>query len=291
MEWRFLPPLSALRAFSAFAEQGNVVGAGDVLGVSHAAISQQLRVLETHLNVSLLDRSGRALRLTDEGEQLARSLRGGFALIGEGVAAVTGARDARPLHISVTPTFAASWLMPRLAGFRAMHPDIDLMIDPTTDVVTLGPDGIDVAIRFGQGGWSGLESALLWESTLVVVGAPSLVGETAYADLDALARLPWMEELGTSESTNWLQTHGVTQRAVGVIRVPGNFLIDGARDGQGVAATVRRFVERDIEAGRLRVLHEEQRSGSGYHIVTRAGVMRAPLKAFVNWLKREGRTP
>lgn len=291
MDWRSLPPLSALRAFSAFAEQGNVVDAGDALGVSHAAISQQLRLLETHLNLGLLDRSGRALRLTDEGEQLARSLRGGFALIGEGVAAVTGARDARPLHISVTPTFAASWLMPRLAGFRAMHPDIDLMIDPTTDVVTLGPDGIDIAIRFGQGGWSGLESALLWESTLVVVGAPSLIGETAYADLEALARLPWMEELGTSESTNWLQKHGVKQRAVGVIRVPGNFLIDSARDGQGVAATVRRFVERDIEAGRLQVLHEEQHSGSGYHIVTRTGVMRTPLKAFVSWLKREGRAP
>jgi LysR family glycine cleavage system transcriptional activator len=291
MEWRSLPPLSALRAFSAFAEQGNVVDAGDVLGVTHAAISQQLRVLETHLNVALLDRSGRALRLTDDGEHLARSLRGGFALIGEGVAAVTGARDARPLHISVTPTFAASWLMPRLAGFRAMHPDIDLMIDPTTDVVLLGSNGIDVAVRFGRGGWDDVESTLLWESSMVVVGAPSLVGDTAYADLEALARMPWMEEFGTSESKDWLKAHGVLQPAAGLIRVPGNFLIDGARDGHGVAATVRRFVEPDIEAGRLRVLHEEQRSGSGYHIVTRAGAMRAPLKAFVNWLKREGRTP
>lgn len=291
MEWRSLPPLSALRAFSAFAERGNVVDAGESLGVSHAAISQQLRVLENHLNVALLDRSGRALRLTDEGEQLARSLRGGFALIGEGVAAVTGARDARPLHISVTPTFAASWLMPRLARFRSAHPDVDLMIDPTTELVTLGPDGIDVAIRFGRGNWDGLETTLLWESSMVVVGAPSLVGETSYADLEALARLPWMEEFGNSESKSWLQAHGVTGRAAGLLRVPGNLLIDGARDGQGVTATVRRFVERDIEAGRLRILHEEQLCGSGYHIVTRAGVMRAPLKAFVSWLKREGRTP
>ncbi len=289
MEWKYLPPLSALRAFSAFAEQGNVVEAGDALGVSHAAISQQLRLLETHLGVGLLDRSGRALKLTDQGEQLALSLRGGFALIGEGVAAVIGARDARALHVSVTPTFAASWLMPRLAGFRAMYPDIDLMIDPTTDLAVIGPDEADVAIRFGRGGWSGLDSELLWESSMVVVGAPSLVGDTAYADLEALARLPWMEEFGNSESVNWLQSHGVTQRAVGKIQVPGNFLIDGVRDGQGVAATVRRFVERDIDAGRLRVLHEEHQSGSGYHIVTRAGVMRASLKAFVGWLRREGR--
>ena len=196
MDWRSLPPLSALRAFAAFAQTGNVVAAGDVLGVSHAAISQQLRVLENHLNAALLDRSGRALRLTQEGEQLASALRGGFALMGEGVAAVTGARDARPLHISVTPTFAASWLMPRLAGFRAEHPDIDLMIDPTADVVTLGADGIDVAIRFGRGGWLGVEATLLWQSSMVVVGAPALVGGTAYADLDALSKFPWWRSSG-----------------------------------------------------------------------------------------------
>jgi LysR family glycine cleavage system transcriptional activator len=290
MDWRNLPPLSAMRAFAAFAEYGNVVAAGDALGVSHAAISQQLRLLETHLNVSLFDRSGRALQITDDGRQLAHALRGGFALMGEGVAAVTGARDARPLHISVTPTFAASWLMPRLAGFRAAHPDTDLMIDPTPEVVTLSPDGIDLAIRFGKGNWAGLDSTLLWESSMVVVGAPALVGNTAYADLDALARLPWMEETGDSEATSWLQAHGVTKRAAGLLRVPGNLLIDGARDGQGVTVTVRRFVERDIEAGRLRVLHEEQGIGSGYYIVTRPGVMRAPLKAFVKWLEREDKT-
>ena len=68
-------------------------------------------------------------------------------------------------------------------------------------------------------------------------------------------------------------------------------MIDGVRDGQGIAVTVRRFVERDIEAGRLRVLHEETREDSGYHIVTKAGVMRAPLKAFVTWIKREARKP
>lgn len=291
MDWRALPPLSALRAFAAFADAGNVVAAGVALGVSHAAISQQLRLLEGHLNVSLLDRSGRALQMTPEGAQLALALRGGFALMGEGVAALTGARDARPLHISVTPTFAASWLMPRLAGFRAAHPDVDLMIDPTADVVTLSPDGIDLAIRFGRGGWHGLDSALLWESTMVVVGAPALVGDMDETDLDALARLPWMEEFGNSESTSWLQKQGVTRRGAGMLRVPGNLLLDGARDGQGIAVTVRRFVERDIEAGRLRVLHEETGTGSGYHIVTRAGLMRAPLKAFVAWLKREGLTP
>jgi LysR family glycine cleavage system transcriptional activator len=246
-------------------------------------------VLEDHLNVSLFDRSGRALILTQEGEQLASALRGGFALMGDAVGALTGARDARPLNISVTPTFAASWLMPRLAGFRAAHPEIDLMIDPTADVVALEPDGIDVAVRYGRGGWDHVDATMLWQSSMVVVGAPALVGDTAYADIDALAQFPWMEEFGNSESTSWLERHGVNEKARGMLRVPGNLMIDGARDGQGIAVTVRRFVERDIEAGRLRVLHEEGDPGSGYHIVTRKGVMRAPLKAFVTWLNREAR--
>lgn len=76
-----------------------------------------------------------------------------------------------------------------------------------------------------------------------------------------------------------------------MLRVPGNLMVDGARDGQGIAVTVRKFIEHDIDAGRLRVLHEEQSADTGYHIVTRQGVQRAPLKAFVTWLKREARSP
>lgn len=292
MDWRALPPLSALRAFSAFAQCGNVVAAGDALGVSHAAISQQLRVLEGHLGVALLDRSGRALRLTAQGAQLAQAVQAGFARMGEGVAQVTGARDARPLHISVTPTFAARWLMPRLAGFRAEYPDIDLMIDPTAKLVTLRPDGIDLAIRFGAGGWPGLDSSMLWESTMVVVGAPALVGDAPRPDLEALARFPWIEEIGTSETTSWLRKQGFAGRVKGVLRVPGNLMVDGARDGQGIAVTVRKFVERDIAAGRLRVLHEAQAAGTGYHIVTRSeDVLRAPLRTFIRWLKCEAAEP
>ena len=267
------------------------MAAGAALGVSHAAISQQLRVLEGHLNVTLLDRSGRALRLTPKGERLAHEIGGAFAQMHEAVAEVTDALDARPLHISVTPTFAARWLMPRLAGFRAANPDIDLMIDPTADVVTLSPDGIDVAIRYGTGDWPDLDASLLWESSMVVVAAPSLVGDLACDDLEALAQFPWIEEFGNSESTSWLKQHGVATCAASVLRVPGNLMVDGARDGQGVAVTVRRFVERDIEAGRLRVLHEEENAGTGYYIVTRQGVQRAPLKAIISWLKREARTP
>lgn len=287
MRWRNLPPLSALRAFAAFASAGNVVAAGDALGVSYAAISQQLRALEAHLDVALVDRSGRALQLTPDGRTLAAALNTGFAGMIAAAEEITGARDDRPLHISVTPTFAASWLMPRLPDFRRLHPDVDLTIDPSSELVTLGADGADMAIRYGKGPWHALENEMLLRSAMVVVGAPALVGEAAPVDIARLAELPWLEEVGTTECTNWLAQHGMLRPTRGkVLQVPGNLMLDGARDGQGIAVTVRAFVERDIAAGRLRVLHEERSDNKGYHIVVRPGVQRPALKAFVVWLRR-----
>lgn len=290
MRWRNLPPMSALRAFAAFAQGGNVVAAGEALGVSHAAISQQLRALEGHLGVALLDRSGRQLRLTEAGETLARALSQGFADMIEACEEITGARDDRPLHISTTPTFAASWLMPRLPDFRTRHPGVDLSIDPSANLVSLSAEGVDMAIRYGQGPWPGLENEMLLRSPMVVVAAPALVGEGDLPPLEALGRYPWLEEYGTTESTNWLREKGVLGPSRGgLMQVPGNLLLDGARDGQGLAVTVKAFVERDIAAGRLRVLHREERDEKGYHIVTRPGVLRPTLKAFVAWLRRQGR--
>lgn len=289
MDWRTLPPMSALRAFAAFAQTRNIVAAGDALGVSHAAISQQLRALEGHLDVALLDRSGRSLALTTSGEHLAQALQISFVGMIEAVEAITGQYETRPLHISVTPTFAASWLMPRLPKFRAAHEDVDLMIDPSPNVVTLSAEGIDVAIRYGAGPWPGVEAEMLLQSPMVVVAAPSLVGEGPLPDLNVLADYPWLEEIGTSEATSWLRRFGVSRAKKGMVQVPGNLMLDGARDGHGVAVTVREFVTRDIAAGRLRELHTEDTPDTGYQIVTRPGVQRKWVKAFTAWLRCEGR--
>jgi LysR family transcriptional regulator, glycine cleavage system transcriptional activator len=290
MEWRNLPPLAALRAFAAYVDTGSVVAAGKVLSVSHAAVSQQLRSLESHLGVSLLDRSGRAMRLTNDGEILAQGCADGFASITRAIELVTGAEAARPLHISPTPSFAAAWLMPRLSEFRAAHPGINLILNPTADLVTLTPGGVDVSIRYGTGGWEGLEDEMLVDTSIVVVAAPALVAGHDTSDISRLGELPWLEEVGTTESSRWLATHG----AIGGLRgpltqVPGNLMLDGARDGQGVAVTVRTFVEADIQAGRLLILHEDATPDAGYHLVTRPGVQRPALRAFIRWIRKAAR--
>lgn len=287
MSWRNMPSLISLRALDAFATEGNVVKAGKILNVSHAAISQHLRQLEDHMGVALVDRGGRSLVLTDEGEQLARALRLGFGAITTAVEDLMQTDAARPLHISCTSTFATIWLMPRLPDFRAKHPEIDLMLDPNPRVVTLEPGGVDMAIRHGDGNWPGLDVEMLVPSAMSVVASPALLDGRQNVTPKDLAELPWLEEIGASEADAWFKEHGVdlVSRAAR-IQLPGNLLIEGVRAGQGVAVTVRKFVEADLASGRLVELFCDE-VARGYFVVTRPGVLRPPVKAFLQWLRRQ----
>lgn len=287
MNWQSLPPIPALRAFGAFVDKGSLAEAGDALNVSHAAISQQLRQLERYLDLALFDRSGRSLELTAAGEQLAAATSVGFQRMIDTVEELTGADVDRPLHVSATPNFATAWLMPRLPDFRAQYPEIDILLDPSHELVPLSPGGVDVAVRYGDGTWPGLESEPLLFSSMVVVAAPSLMGTRTVESPADLVDAPWVEELGTSEASLWLAANGVDPgRRRRRMALPGNLMLDAARNGQGVAVVVGSFVEADLEAGRLVALFTAPRT-SGYHIVTRPGVQRPPLKAFVKWLRSQ----
>ena len=287
MDWIGLPPLSALRAFAAWAETGSVTRAGAALNVSHAAISQQMRNLEDHLGLPLFDRTGRALALTPAGEDLAAACSEGFGTIARTVDRLTGREADRPLQISTTPSFAAHWLMPRLADFRARHPEVGLMIDPSAEVKPLAPRGIDVAVRYGAGPWAGLDSVLLVRSPIVVVAATALVGATGTLSPADLSRYPWLQELGTNETSEWMALHGVDHdRARGMTQLPGNLMLEAARAGQGVAITARLFIEADIAQGRLRLLFEDPEP-KGYHLVTRPGPQRPALRAFARWMRAQ----
>lgn len=141
IDWRDVPSLSALRAFHAYATTGSVVEAGMRLNVSHAAISQHVRTLEEELGVQLIDRSGRAGVLTTNGTHLSEALELGFGAITRTIRAMSDADSDRPLVVTTTPAFAARWLLPRLAQFRAEYPGSDMVIDPTPEVRMLEPGG------------------------------------------------------------------------------------------------------------------------------------------------------
>ena len=287
IDWQAMPPLSALRAFAAYAETGNVSAAGARLNVSHAAISQQIRALETHLGITLLDRSARQASLTVAGAQLAQSLTSGFGEISRSIEALTGADALRPVQLSVTPSFAAQWLMPRLGALRAAHPDIDLMIDPTPAVRPLEPGGIDIALRYGAGDWQGVAAEMLVPSPYAIVAAPDLVGDTQIDRPEALLRFPWLQELGTTESTAWLERNGIAAgRTRSMTTLPGNLMLEAARAGQGVAIVAKALIEDDLASGRLRLLFTDHES-KGYYLCTAPGVLRPPVRTLAAWLRRQ----
>jgi LysR family glycine cleavage system transcriptional activator len=287
IDWHSLPPLTALRAFSALSDAGSVVEAGAQLNVSHAAISQQLKALETHMGIALVDRSARAMVLTPEGQHLAEALRVGFGAIFREVEALTGANADRPLQISTTQLFATTWLMPRMRDFQDKHPGVDVMINPSTHLCNPEAGGIDVGLRFGMGQWAGLETEMLVPTNMVVTAAPDLVGERDFDSPADLLCYPWLQELGTSEARDWLHRHGVIDgRCKSVTHVPGNLMLDGARSGQGIILTASSAVQPDVDAGRLRILFRDA-GDTGYFIVTRPGVHRAALKVFLTWLRKQ----
>ncbi|WP_417772738.1 LysR family transcriptional regulator [Stappia sp.] len=286
MDWTHMPPLSGLRAFAAMAEEGTFAGAGRKLNVSHAAVSQQVRALEVWFGCQLVRREGRGMALTGEGLRLAGHLDTAFSTMRRAVDELADADRMRPLQVTMTPAFAVSWLMPRLSEFRHRHPGIELMLNPTGEVVDLQPGGVDLAIRYGGGEWPGLASEPLLRASIVVVAARALVGDEAFPEPVRLVDFPWIQEYGTAEVSAWLDSQGVLSRKnLNIVHMPGYMVLEGLRRGDGISVTSRAFIEPEIRSGALRVLFEDAYPGNGYHMVTRPGVRRAPLKAFMSWLK------
>jgi len=287
MDWRSLPSLNSLRAFAAVAETKSLSAAGRELNVTHAAISQQVRTLEGFLGLQLIVREGRGVALTPEGDRLFEGLSEGFERIRETVDELLQDDVARPLNITMTPSFAISWLMPRINDFRLKHPDIELMLNPSAEVVELKPGGVDLAIRFGKGDWPGLEAELFLETNFAVVGASCLIGDRAIEQPEDLLDFPWLQEYGTNELTIWLERQGVVPKGkLNITHLPGYMVLEGVRRGDGISATAKTFLEADIAAGSIKVLFEEGvYPGTGYHLVTRPGVKRPPLKAFLSWMR------
>ena len=289
MDWGAMPPLTALRAFSALAEMGSTQAAGAALNVSHAAISQQIKALEAWFGLALVDRSGKALALTDHGRQLADALTLGFGAIERTARELRDVDAERPLQITTTPTFAANWLLPRLPSFRESYPNTDLMMNATPKSIALEVGGVDLAIRYGQGNWEGLKAELLVPTRIVVVAAPSLIGTQTITDPRELKAFHWLSEEGTHEASAWLRKHGVEANEVrGMTQLAGNMMLDGARLGHGVVSTALCFVEDDIEKGRLQLLFDEPEQGgkTGYYLVYRDAVQRPVAKAFAAWVRK-----
>jgi LysR family glycine cleavage system transcriptional activator len=288
IDWKRMPPLTALRAFAATAREGGFSAAARCLNVTHAAVQQQVRALEGDLGVPLVWRDGRQLHLTPEGERFAAALSDGFTAIQSAVEALRSHRTERPLTVTMPPAFAAEWLMPRLARFWKRHPEIALSLLPEPRLVDLREVGADLGIRFGDGTWPGVLSEFLTAAPQVVVAAPELLGGREKLSLREMSVLPWIREGDWPEQMHLLESIGLKPAALKFVDFPNEELaLSAAREGIGLHLETEALIQEDLKLGWLVKIHRLSDESLGYYVVRPPGPISPAAKIIIDWLKGE----
>lgn len=288
-------PLVALRAFESFARFGNIAQAAAELGITASAVSHQLSSLETLLGVALTLRHGRKLELTDEGRRYFEAVSPAFILLHRATAQLQLDTLPRRVTISALPLLANGWLMPQLASFMQMHPDIDIQIQHAR-YRNYSSDASDLSLRFGLGDWPGYESEKLLSGRAYPVASPMLV--TRYGPFEQAASLlaaPLVHD-GTIEPWNaWLQSVGVKPPAIlrGMVCEDGALTLAAMQAGIGIALTRPLLIEDELRSGQLVQLSEHGiATDEDYYLCVRSD--REPLpavKLLAAWLRVSASTP
>jgi LysR family glycine cleavage system transcriptional activator len=259
---RRLPSLNALKAFWVAARHGSLVQAAGELHVTAAAVSQQVRLLEDSLGVSLFERTRKGLVLTETGSRILPGIDDAFGQLQDTLALLdAGNADEGPLTISVAPSFATKWLLPRLSRFMARHPGIEVNVKASADLTDFETDGVDLAIRYGRGGYAGLTAEPFLRDRLFPVCSPSLLGRHEPGDLarflqtvallhddssDQHKAFPgwkmWLKAAGIDDLVDWRKGPHFDHSALA---------IEAALTGLGVVLAAPSLVGADIDAGRL----------------------------------------
>jgi len=283
--------MQALRAFEAAARTGSLTRAAEALSVTHGAISHQIKALEATVGVPLVERAGRGIRLTDDGERLATRVRAALADIAEALREASERDNPRHLRVSVTPSFAARWLLPRLGGFLARHPDIDLDVRSTIALVDFRRDDIDIAIRHGFGGWPDVHAEPILTDTFFPVCSPRLAPRLPRTPSDlahfTLLRSddewwkPWFDAVGL----DWPEPDR------GPIFNDSALMLQAAVEGQGVALARNSLLGNDVKNGLLvRLFDIDVPAPRRYYLVYPPRLVGSPkLALFRAWLEGETR--
>ncbi|RDI28491.1 LysR substrate-binding domain-containing protein [Pseudacidovorax intermedius] len=284
-----LPPLQALRCFEAVARLGSVTRAAETLHVTHSAVSQQLRHLESLLGLSLFEREGRGLRLSENGRLYALQVRAALSDIGDATRSLRVRPREGELVVSVIPSFGLHWLLPRLPRFAERHPNERIRLQAGLDVQDLRQGAADVAIRMGHGPWEGLSQQPLFEDVLLMVAAPHFRGGRLPATPAEVLACP---PVRSAESwSSWCEAVGLPEPPplAGLWINDSNLTIEAVRLGQGVALERLSIVHGLLQRGELVALTDVRVPYPyPYWLVwPTTGGRRAPPTAFGDWLAEE----
>jgi LysR family glycine cleavage system transcriptional activator len=292
---RRLPPLNALRAYEAAARHLSFTKAADELNVTPGAVSQQIKALEDFLGVPVFKRQKRSLLLTDEAQSSLPVLRDAFDKLAAATNLLTSGADSGKLTVSVAPSFASKWLVPRLDSFQAQHPDIDVYVHADMAVVDFAIDDVDVAIRYGSGAYGDLTTQKLMEEKIIPVCAPALLtGDPPLKTIEDLAHHTLLHDGSPDKDEDcpdwpmWLRAAGTTD--VDGTRGPrfnqSSLAIEAAVAGKGVALAKSALALADLEAARLVIPFDlTTPTDFAYYVVHPEAKSALPqVRAFVDWV-------
>ncbi|EIJ45732.1 LysR family transcription regulator protein [Herbaspirillum sp. GW103] len=278
-------PLNALRAFEVSARHLSFTRAAEELSVTQTAVSMQVKNLEQRLGVALFRRLPRGLALTDEGLALLPVVAQSFGRIADVLAQFEDGRRREVLTVGVVGTFAVGWLMPRLREFQQQHPFVDLRLLTNNNRVDLAGEGLDYAIRFGDGAWHGTEAERLFEAPLAPMCAPEIAARLrAPSDLAAETLL---RSYRSDEWRRWFAAAGVPCPPLrGFVFDSSLALAEAAAQEAGVALLPVLMFERELRQGRL-LCPFGQRIVLGAYWLTRlkSRPQTAAMAAFRGWLQ------
>lgn len=293
---RHLPSLNQLRAFEAAARHESIKDGAAELCVTATAVGHQIKALEQALNTPLFHRQTRKVVLTKAGQELASQIGTALDSLEQAVATARQPDLSGTLQITVAPFFGNRWLLPRLPDFRAANPAIRIELILSFDYVDLESSGFDAALRYGDGAWPGLSSALIYRDLLGPVCAPQLVAER---------QLPLSPDdilgLRLASASRWRDDWTAWAEAAGA-RIPHTpdiieyesraFMFDAALSGSAVILADRRMTAADEAAGRLVPLHPlAVERPQGMYLVRGASRGDDPrLALFVDWLRQQSIT-
>ena len=283
-------PFTGLRAFEVSARQGSFTQAAVELYVSQAAVSHQVIGLEAALGVTLFNRTPKGLILTDEGQALLPVLTQSFDSIGSVLDRFLDGRYKETINVGVVTTFAAGWLIENLPKFCELHPGIDVRVSTNNNKVDLSKEGLDMAIRFGDGAWTGLTAVPLVETPLTPMCAPEIAKRLQYPR--ALHEEVLLRSYRNSEWPDWFEMAGETCPDLrGPLFDSSIAMADMAEAGIGVALLPAKMFSRRINLGRLvQPYQDEIRTGRYWLTFPKAKAISPAMTMFEDWIRTETRT-
>jgi len=299
----WLPSLNALKAFEAVSRHLNYARAAEELRVTPAAVKQLVSKLEEALGTQLVKRSGRGLELTSSGQSGCRMLASGFSQLRDAVDMMRAPDVRKRLIVSVEPSFATAWLVPRLESFRASNGEVDVLIDSSLKIVDVENGAADIAVRFGRAPQDNLVSHRLFDEQLCAFCSPSLASGPRklkeIGDLQHATLLHWdLSDLSWAHATKrwmgwqpWLAEVGAdhVNSATGVRFSDYNLAVQAAIAGQGVVLGSLPVLHDLVETNLLTCpFRERVTTNIGYDLVTtRRALRRAEVQAFMDWIVAE----